>query len=157
MRRQGAGPQGAVGDGAAPEILGSRPVRSLKAYDPPHPTIVLKSKSWADIPLGRQHAEGCRRAGRWCLVNEVRTDMVNERLTEAAGRPRLAAVLSVLRSPRPKSVMSKPLSTERPTSERARALIASAVRTLEAEASGITTLAPFLTSPCCWLTQLLPG
>src|SRR5712691_13551905 len=37
--------------------------------------------------------------------------------------------------------MSKPLSTERPTSERARALIASAVRTLEAEASGITTLA----------------
>jgi arabinose-5-phosphate isomerase len=37
--------------------------------------------------------------------------------------------------------MSKPLSTERPTSERARALIASAVRTLEAEAGGISTLA----------------
>jgi arabinose-5-phosphate isomerase len=37
--------------------------------------------------------------------------------------------------------MSKPLSTERPTSEHARDLIASAVRTLEAEASGITTLA----------------
>src|SRR6267154_1198367 len=37
--------------------------------------------------------------------------------------------------------MPKPLSTERPTSERARDLIASAVRTLEAEASGITTLA----------------
>jgi arabinose-5-phosphate isomerase len=37
--------------------------------------------------------------------------------------------------------MSKPLGTQRPTSERARALIASAVRTLEAEAGGITTLA----------------
>jgi arabinose-5-phosphate isomerase len=37
--------------------------------------------------------------------------------------------------------MSKPLSTERPTDERARALIASAIRTLEAEAGGITTLA----------------
>jgi arabinose-5-phosphate isomerase len=37
--------------------------------------------------------------------------------------------------------MSKPLSTKRPTSEHARDLIASAVRTLEAEASGITTLA----------------
>ena len=35
----------------------------------------------------------------------------------------------------------KPLSTQRPNSERARALIASAVRTLEAEAGGITTLA----------------
>jgi arabinose-5-phosphate isomerase len=37
--------------------------------------------------------------------------------------------------------MSKLLSTKRPTSEHARDLIASAVRTLEAEASGITTLA----------------
>jgi arabinose-5-phosphate isomerase len=37
--------------------------------------------------------------------------------------------------------MSKPLSTERPTDERARAMIASAIRTLEAEAGGITTLA----------------
>src|SRR5216683_7607452 len=36
--------------------------------------------------------------------------------------------------------MSKPLSTDKPTSERARALIASAVRTLEAEAGGITAL-----------------
>src|SRR2546423_1503190 len=42
---------------------------------------------------------------------------------------------------RPVPVMSKPLSTQKPTSERARALIASAVRTLEAEAGGITTLA----------------
>ncbi len=36
--------------------------------------------------------------------------------------------------------MSKPQSTERPSSSRARDLIASAVRTLEAEASGIGTL-----------------
>ena len=36
--------------------------------------------------------------------------------------------------------MSKPLSTEQPTSTRGRDLIASAVRTLEAEAGGITTL-----------------
>src|SRR5712691_7884204 len=36
---------------------------------------------------------------------------------------------------------SKPLSTTRPTGEHARELIASAVRTLEAEASGITALA----------------
>src|SRR5262244_2815640 len=36
--------------------------------------------------------------------------------------------------------MSKPQSTERPSSTRARDLIASAVRTLEAEASGIGTL-----------------
>jgi arabinose-5-phosphate isomerase len=35
----------------------------------------------------------------------------------------------------------KPLSTQRPSSERVHALIASALRTLEAEASGITTLA----------------
>jgi arabinose-5-phosphate isomerase len=35
----------------------------------------------------------------------------------------------------------KPLSTQRPGSERARALIASALRTLEAEAGGITALA----------------
>src|SRR5262249_14280407 len=38
------------------------------------------------------------------------------------------------------SAMSKPQSTERPSSTRARDLIASAVRTLEAEASGIGTL-----------------
>ena len=37
--------------------------------------------------------------------------------------------------------MTKPLSTQRPNSERARALIASALRTLEAEAGGITALA----------------
>src|SRR5262247_1463355 len=36
--------------------------------------------------------------------------------------------------------MSKPSSTERPTSTRGGDLIASAVRTLEAEAGGITTL-----------------
>src|SRR5262249_59321660 len=38
------------------------------------------------------------------------------------------------------AVMSKPQSTQRPSSSRARDLIASAVRTLEAEASGIATL-----------------
>jgi arabinose-5-phosphate isomerase len=81
------------------------------------------------------------RAGHWCLVNEARTDMVNERLTAPLGRLRWVSVLSVPLAPEAKSVMSKPLSTERPTDERARALIASAIRTLEAEAGGITTLA----------------
>src|SRR5436853_7596075 len=42
---------------------------------------------------------------------------------------------------RPPMAKSKPLRTPRPTSEDARALIASAVRTLEAEAGGITALA----------------
>src|SRR5262249_44920566 len=84
---------------------------------------------------------------RMALVNETRTDMVNEALTAFRLVP--CAISVLIRRPRddaPHPERScvrmrkpKPLRTTRETSEPAS--IASALRTLEAEAGGITALA----------------
>src|SRR5262245_10380687 len=71
-RRRAAGSRRAVGDDAAPEILGT----FARPNAPSRPTIVLEIKALDRYP--RRAGGGC-----WCLVNEAKTDMVNDRLTRA--------------------------------------------------------------------------
>src|SRR5262249_36087065 len=71
-------------------------------------------------------------AGSYALVNQAKADMVK------TARPSRESPAAGFRAIRP--IMAKPLSTQRGTSARSGELIASAVRTLEVEATGINTL-----------------